>query len=562
MRHLTLDELWAYVDHESTQPQAVEQHLATCAACTERLRTIELTNSVIVESFQLPEEVNRAIEVPSAQSLASRVAGDESAARLNIRGHRFGRSRWVAWAGAAGTAAVVVIAGLAQFHSSPSRLEITHQAAAPTATSAGVSGASNAGTKGSSFTAGTTSGTTTSGANSGTKTGATNSGITTGGSNGGATSGAKGGGTTSGSMNGGATSGTKSSGATSGAKSGGTTSGVMSGGTTSGAMSGGTTTSGAMQSATTANYAANVPMVSATVHISVQNGASNGVSTGNASPVAGAHVAVISGDSVIESGTTNASGNTPAWTVNVPASPVFAPSFTSPQGQGVQFGVVTVVVWAAGYQPDVIYNESVTNGALSALVDLMPADSASAPVHVEQGEPHLLAIDNYVQWAEQAVARQNRPTASQTPPSTASIIVRAVDQSGEPVIGATAVIVTGSTLDGSGQTSTTGETQPIPGVGLPFSVAVGGLGPVHPTDSRTVTIVVYKAGYAPAIGFLQPLANGQTRVVTAKLDSLAWKQAQGMNNQDAPAIMGGAVTLNASAAATLLHWVQNQVGAP
>ncbi|MDQ0191550.1 hypothetical protein JI721_10225 [Alicyclobacillus cycloheptanicus] len=339
--------------------------------------------------------------------------------------------------------------------------------------------------------------------------------------------------------------------------------GIVNGGASGAATTAQTSSSAAMAGAAlppSASTTGVAPALKTSVQVTVLQALSSAADAAQTAPLAGANVAVVSNHRVIARGTTGRTGNTPQWTVTVPVDPVYAPSFSISPGQDVRFGSVTVVVWKTGYQPQVMYRYPVGpggSGGTAGPIVLHKSASGQSPVHMAEGGPPLRATDNYVQWAQQAV--KTYPASPQVPDASQSggERVQVLDQSGHPIADATVVVAAGSRVDGWGKTTSRG-TLPsaIVGPGLVDARWVPSVSTASDVPVRTVTITVFKAGYAPAVGFYQPMVYGQTRTVTVHLQSLAWRQSQGMDNSDVPSTLPGDAAPDLSATEALLHWVQ------
>ena len=277
------------------------------------------------------------------------------------------------------------------------------------------------------------------------------------------------------------------------------------------------------------------------------------VRDGNGQLLAGAHVAFVASGRILTLTTTDATGHTVVAPLTVPRDPLLNGSFNP---QWPPQGVVVVVAWKPGYQPVVNYEVGVFQGATSfqETVTLTPGTAAGVPnVGGSQQRVgyHILRIDQFVSWVEKTAAGLYAAPVQGT---SAGFLIKVVDETGKSVQGAHVALVANGVINAVGITSGTGQTGKMVTQGIPDWRLPAGLGP------RVTAMVVWKDGYASAVGFNLPVPVSGTRTVTVRLESNAWRTAQHDNNADAASGIAGEFQPSAADAEALVKQVQQVVG--
>lgn len=280
--------------------------------------------------------------------------------------------------------------------------------------------------------------------------------------------------------------------------------------------------------------------------------------------LAGAHVAILSGGSVVATGVTGSDGTTTEMTFSVSVDPMLGAAYFE---SGLRFaplpaqGSATVVVWKDGYQPYVDVGYGVDPGApgtsTQLLVGLLPLSQATAPVRDDVEAYPLLEVDGFARWV-QAMAI---PTAGSTskpgvPSGETSTQVgrfsfRVQDQAGKPIAGVHVALLRNAVIAGLTLTNSTGASPALADAGVPDW---RGVIPAQ-TPPSVVTLVAWKQGYASAVGFYQPVVVGSERTVHITLQSLAWRQSQTMNNLDAAMMVPGDRVPSSAELTALVNWL-------
>ena len=305
--------------------------------------------------------------------------------------------------------------------------------------------------------------------------------------------------------------------------------------------------------------------IEAALQVAVQGArVQNGTPVPSGQPLAGAHVAILSGGSVVATGVTGSDGTTTEMTFSVSVDPVLgAPYFES----GLRFaplpaqGSATVVVWKAGYQPYVDVGYGVDPGApgtnTQLLVGLLPVTQTTAAVR-EQVDPYpLLEVDGFARWvqgmATSITGSTSKPgvQSGETSPQAGRFAFRVQDQAGKPIAGVHIALLRDAVIAGLTLTNSTGASPALAGAGVPDW---RGVIPAQAPPS-VVTLVAWKEGYASAVGFYQPVVAGSERTVYITLQSLAWRQSQTMNNLDAPMMIPGDRVPSTAELTALVNWL-------
>ncbi|QSO54399.1 zf-HC2 domain-containing protein [Alicyclobacillus curvatus] len=307
------------------------------------------------------------------------------------------------------------------------------------------------------------------------------------------------------------------------------------------------------------------------------------VQSPSGTPISGAHVAFVSDGRLLGSTVTNSLGQTRPMQLEVAADPVLTPVFSEP-GFSTQ-GVMTVVVWKHGYQPLVSYDVRVFEGGLnrfSQSLTISPSSGnnqapAMAGYGYKQGTRtyHLLTLSAFANWVESTVGRDGTTTWSVYPSlgqgtqpvssdlssnhlaADGQIAVQVLDQNGRPVSGARVAVVAGNHVSGSAVTNGTGESPLLATKGIADWRFVGpwNIGNMSP---KTAAVVVWKSGFAPAVGMYVPLSSANPTTVHVKLESLAWRKRMGWTNLGAPSAITPERSPSSAIAAAYLSWVSGQ----
>jgi hypothetical protein len=299
----------------------------------------------------------------------------------------------------------------------------------------------------------------------------------------------------------------------------------------------------------TADTAASLPLSSLSVHVQSPTGAA----------LAGVRVAFVVTGNIVATSQTQADGTTPSAQMRIPVDGVLAPSFNAlipPQGY------VTLVAWKDGYQGIVSYEVGVPLGTtlFSRTLTMAPSQNGSSIQVLPLGSIgyHILATGNYAKWAHQMAGDRNDIKAPLADGAAGKVRAQVLDQDGHRVSGAEVIVTTGNFVSGKSVTQSNGESSAIPTVGMPdwwFLMP----GAVAANVPQVSSIVVWKDGFAPAVGLFQPVQRGATRDVIIRLQSIAWRKSQDMNNADAPTDIPGEVTPSEQDALRLYQWVIAQV---
>lgn len=508
MKHLSSERVWAYLDGEleADLKSAVERHIHVCSQCEERLSAAKVASRAIHQSLKAGVPNPRASlheEVLSSLRQRAPQAADGTRQRAGRhRRHTNGSFRWTSAVSSA--AAVVVAVGVGWY-----ALVYHHGAANPFVDKSVAMGPVNsAATGGSSNAAASHTSTNTTGNQAGT------------------------------------------------------------GGTGNAA----------------ANQAAGGGVALATTgRIQTLTGDSTiTVLDGNSMPLANANVAWVADGKILAETTTNANGETRKVQMTVPVDPMLQPMVSDPRLQssgygGMMQGIVTVVAWKTGFQPDVAYDVRVFEGgnsdfAQSLTLDAGPSDT---PRLIGTGQKqtdiysnyHLLVPGAYAAWAEQAQATGpnnaaatmqagGRTDGANSAP-TGGLDIRVLDPQGKPVAGAHVKVIAGSVVSSEATTNASGLSGVIQTPGMPdWQLA----GPWNVAGApRVASVVVWKDGYDPSVGFYQAVTLGHDRTVTVRLESPAWRRANGWdNNTDTATAITGDRVPTAVDAKRLFEWVSGQ----
>ncbi len=305
------------------------------------------------------------------------------------------------------------------------------------------------------------------------------------------------------------------------------------------------------------------------------------IQTPSGRPIQGAHVAFVSDGRILGETVTNSIGRTQAMQLKVAVDPVLTPVFSKPGFTGQ--GVMTVVAWKHGYQPVVSYDVRVFEGGLnrfSQTLMMSPSTGANkAPAMAGYGFKqgtmgyNLQTLSAFVQWVESTVGNTSTPRSSSSSmsPETAGgsvpsssrtaangqIAVQVVDQNGHPVQGAEVAVVAGNSISFSAVTNAAGDTPLLGTKGIADWRFVGpwDIGNMSP---RTAAVVVWKNGFAPAVGMYVPLSSTYPTTVHATLESLAWRKSMGWNNVDAPTNISPERSPTTANAVAYLSWVSGE----
>ncbi|MCL6443908.1 MAG: hypothetical protein K6T83_10710 [Alicyclobacillus sp.] len=276
---------------------------------------------------------------------------------------------------------------------------------------------------------------------------------------------------------------------------------------------------------------------------------------GTGIPLADAHVAVFSNGKLVWQGLTGSSGNTKGFKLTVYPDSVLAPLYSA-QRDLMPRGNATVVIWKQGYRPIVLTDVPVMKGSSGTSVLLKPAASGKTsfrPLVMEYGL-HVLEAGAYAHWVQQQVIHTESAN-SHDAHTTTRVQVRVLDEHGRPVQHATIAVVSGSKVTVLGMTSARGWSPILVSSSSPdWRVAVPGQ-PVE-TLPQVVSVVAFKAGYAPWLTLNIPVQAGKTVQVQARIESARWRKTHMVNNQDAPVGEPWIQAPSDASAATLLAWAK------
>lgn len=306
------------------------------------------------------------------------------------------------------------------------------------------------------------------------------------------------------------------------------------------------------------------------------------IQTPSGRPIQDAHVAFVSDGRILGETVTNSLGRTQTIQLKVAVDPVLTPVFSKPGFTGQ--GVMTVVAWKHGYQPVVAYDVRVFEGGLnrfSQTLMMSPSTVANkAPAMAGYGLKqetmgyNLQTLSAFVQWVESTVGNAPTPRSSDSlsvsqktsggvvssPSQTVAnsqIAVQVVDQNGHPVQGAEVAVVAGNSISCSAVTNASGDAPLLGTKGIADWRFVGpwDIGNMSP---RTAAVVVWKNGFAPAVGMYVPLSSTYPTTVHATLESLAWRKSMGWNHVDVPTNISPERSPTTANAVAYLSWVSGR----
>lgn len=325
------------------------------------------------------------------------------------------------------------------------------------------------------------------------------------------------------------------------------------------------------------------PLLATTVDQKLSGEATVAVTSTNGSPLAGVHVALIANGRILSSEVSGATGRTPRTDITLPVDAALAPLYLN-AGSVSPSADLVVVAWKNGYQPIVAYDVRVFEGGTSQFEQsLVMQPAAAESVRAKLGgygfgndvysSYHLLTGGALADWLKGHAAR-GRPASKIGSNATGSAVtgapggaaadaaqggltIHVVDKRGRPVTGAHVNVVAGASVTQTVTTDSDGSAGTLRTPGMddwrfagPWNVS----GP-----PRIATVVVWKTGYASAVGFFQPVVMGQDRSVTVTLSSYAWRKAHGWdNNIDAASGIAGARLPRSTDAERFVQWASGQ----
>lgn len=268
------------------------------------------------------------------------------------------------------------------------------------------------------------------------------------------------------------------------------------------------------------------------------------------------NVACVSAGQVIATGKTLSNGNAADMHLHLPADPVMTASLDPLDAPLKTF---ILVAWKDGNQPIVSYEVGIWQDAstIPVILTMNPARHANSVEVLPLGDRgyHILTFDNYGRSANQQAMDPANIQPPQLNQESGRFRVKVVDQAGHPVSGANVIVVAGSTINGKSVTTPTGDAAPIATTGIPDWRFL----PDALHDAPNVaSVVVWKDGYAAAVGLYQPVNMGEIRQVTVRIESIPWRQSLKMNNTDAAVEVPGALVPSQSDALGLVQWVSKQ----
>lgn len=286
-------------------------------------------------------------------------------------------------------------------------------------------------------------------------------------------------------------------------------------------------------------------------------------------PIAGAHVAYVVSGRILYAGTTDGNGRVTDTSLTVPVDNLSATiangSNATPEGDAV------VLVWKTGYEPVVSYDVHVFAGGEGHY------DQTIALVRGNQqrvneigygysgdsfGRYSSVQTTNWLDVIESSVMASSGSSTSGgvanlgdkvSTSQVAKVSATVVDENGAPVSGAHVAVVTGSSISGWTVTDSSGAASAIATEGTPDWRLLGPW--VLEGGPKVAAIVVWKDGYAPAVGLYQPVTAGTTRAVNVKLQSVAWRKSQGWTNLTEPSAIAGDRLPTEADAQRLFTWV-------
>ncbi|KPV43330.1 hypothetical protein [Alicyclobacillus ferrooxydans] len=301
------------------------------------------------------------------------------------------------------------------------------------------------------------------------------------------------------------------------------------------------------------------------------------VKTPSGQPIANAHVSVMAGGQLLATGLTGENGQVRPLQLSVPVDPVLYPLFST--AAIAEQGTMTVVVWKQGYRPVVSYDVRVFAGGSSQFsqsLTLQPAAGDPPPILAGYGFSRngqgyqTSTVAAFVNWVKQAVTVQSVDTAagqvqkvtsmvgtSNTAQGPGHVAVTVLNQNGRPVEGAQVAVVAGSHISGSGHTNANGVAPVIATSGIADWRFIGPWN-ISNLSPQITAVVVWKQGYAPAVGMYVPISSTSPTDVTVKLDSLSWRKSMGWNNLSAPSTIAPERLPTTTNAMSYLAWATGQ----
>lgn len=317
-----------------------------------------------------------------------------------------------------------------------------------------------------------------------------------------------------------------------------------------------------------------LPLLATSVNQQLSGQASVTVDSVNGKPLTGVHVALIGDGRILSSTVTGSSGQTPQSDITLPVDAAVAPLSQSSDAL-LQSANLVVVAWKTGYQPIVSYDVRVFEGGTSTFNQSLVMDNQSSSTRTLKlagygfdngyySNYHVLTGSSFTDWAKTAAVQGlpdikvgEKQAATGSDAAEGSLTVRVVDQSGKPVTGAAVRVVAGISVTRTATTNAQGYAGSLQTPGMDDWRFAGPWNVDGPP--RIATVVVWKDGYASAVGFFQPVRMGRDRAVTVTLSSYAWRTAHGWdNNMDAASGIPGTKMPNAVDAERFLQWASGQ----
>ncbi|MCL6452283.1 MAG: zf-HC2 domain-containing protein [Alicyclobacillus sp.] len=315
--------------------------------------------------------------------------------------------------------------------------------------------------------------------------------------------------------------------------------------------------------------ATQLPLLAKAASAVVAGSAEVTVDTASGAPLAGVHVVLIAGGRILHTLVTNAAGQTPRTNLQLAVDPALAPILSGAEASLSPQGDLVVVVWRTGYRPIVAYDVGVFgngDGTFTQTFTMQVGAPGETPERVGYGfdtgpysSYHVLAGQALAAWAASLAPGSGTSVQSRRPASDTQggLSIHVQDPSGRPVSGASVRILAGVHVSQLQTTDANGNTATIqtPGIGDwrfsgPWNVA----GP-----PEVATVIVWKDGYAPAVGYDEPVRAGGTRTLTVQLEPIRWRQSHGWdNNLGAASDIAGTRLPSPEDAARFVQWAQSQ----
>jgi hypothetical protein len=254
-------------------------------------------------------------------------------------------------------------------------------------------------------------------------------------------------------------------------------------------------------------------------------------------PLPNVHVALLTNGQVQTSVVTDGEGKTPSVDVQVPQDPLLLGTFTAPAWPPQ--GVITVVAWKDGYQPQVYYGLGVfAFGSTTYNVQLTMTPATTGRVRISgdgaQGDYGLRMWDGFVCGAERMVqSAVSTGQVNERGAGDAELDFIVKDEDGKPVAQAEVAVIAGGRITGYGITSASGRV----------SVDASGIPDWRTVDGTPIAgIAVLKDGFVPAVGLMQPVPSGARRDILVRMESVAWRAAHHGTDANAPTEVPGMCT--------------------